>query len=146
MKTLKTSHAPLDRPVERRKLLIVEDEPNSRRALDTLLTRIGFDCRVAADGQAALESMKTFAPDAIVMDMMMPILDGLETTRRIKADAGTRDIPVLALSANSTPEGIADALCAGCDEFLDKPVSLQDLLECINRYLNALAPKRIERG
>lgn len=121
---------------EGRKLLIVEDDPNSRKALGSLLNRLGFDCRVAADGEEALETLESFAPDAIVMDMMMPILDGLETTRRLRADAKTRNIFVLVLSANSTPEGIADAFGAGCDEFLGKPVSLKELLDCLNRHFD----------
>ena len=136
MRTVQTRLGRDGKLAEGRKLLIVEDDPNSRRALGALLNRLGFDCRVAADGEEALESLETFAPDAIVMDMMMPILDGLETTRRLKADAKTRDVFVLVLSANSTPEGIADAFGAGCDDFLGKPVSLDDLLACLNHHLD----------
>src|SRR4051812_22210339 len=81
-----------------RRLLIVEDDPSNRWALCTLMNRMGYDCRVACDGREALEAVGDFGPQAILMDLGLPVLDGLEATRRLKADARTREIPVLAVS------------------------------------------------
>lgn len=114
------------RPV---RVLIVEDDPSSRWALNALLRRLGFECRTAEDGTRALEMVRTFRPEIILMDLMMPGLDGLETTRRLKADASTKVIPVLALTANATPSGVLAAKNAGCDDFMTKPVVLDNLVE-----------------
>jgi CheY-like chemotaxis protein len=117
------------------KILIVEDDPDSRRLLGTLLRRQGFDCRVAPDGQAALDQVADEAPDLILMDLMMPILDGVEATRRLKADVRTRAIPVVALTGNATPAGERDARGAGVDAFLTKPVIFPKLLEQLRTML-----------
>lgn len=111
------------------RILIVEDDPNSRWVLCALMRRLGYDCQVAVDGQEALLMVASFKPQAILMDLMMPVLDGLETTRRLKADATTRGIPILALTGNSTPIGERAARSAGCDDFLTKPVVFNDLLK-----------------
>lgn len=111
------------------RVLIVEDDPNSRWVLCALMRRLGYDCQVAVDGQEALQMVARFKPQAILMDLMMPVMDGLETTRRLKADAATRGIPILALTGNSTPTGERVARSAGCDDFLTKPVVLSDLLK-----------------
>jgi DNA-binding response OmpR family regulator len=117
------------------RVLIVEDDPNSRWALCAILKRIGFECRTADDGRQALAAVANDAPDVILMDLMMPVLDGLETTRRLKADATTRSIPILALTANDTPSGRSDARSAGCDDFIPKPIVLEVLLQRIGRHL-----------
>lgn len=109
--------------------MIVEDDPNSRWVLCALMRRLGYDCQAAVDGLEALRIVSSFKPQAIVMDLMMPVLDGLETTRRLKADAATRGIPILALTGNATPIGERVARLAGCDDFLTKPVILDDLLK-----------------
>jgi CheY-like chemotaxis protein len=111
------------------RVLIVEDDPNSRWVLCALMRRLGYDCQVAVDGQEALQMVARFKPQAILMDLMMPVMDGLETTRRLKADAATQGIPILALTGNSTPTGERAARSAGCDDFLTKPVVLNDLLK-----------------
>lgn len=102
--------------------------------MSTLLRRLGHDCEVAADGQEAIDKVEAFGPEAIVMDLMMPVLSGLEATRRLKADKRTRDIPVLALSANITAAGAREAHGAGCDDFLPKPVVLPDLLARLHHH------------
>ena len=113
------------------RVLIVEDDPHSRKALTTLLKRHGFDCRTAEDGYLALEAVDSFVPDIILMDIMMPGLDGLETTRRLKNDASTKAIPILALTANVTPSGRSAARNAGCDDFMGKPVVLHQLVDWV---------------
>lgn len=127
--------APSRRDVPR--ILIVEDDANSRWVLCALIRRLGYDCQVAANGQQALDVVDEFEPDIILMDLMMPVLDGLEATRRLKADARTRGIPILALTGNATPQGLSAAHRAGCDDCLAKPVVFQDLLGRISRLLSA---------
>jgi CheY-like chemotaxis protein len=115
--------------------LIVEDDPNSRWVLCALLKRLGYDCCVATNGQEALDMVEDFGPQAILMDIMMPVLDGLEATTRLKANARTRGIPILALTGNVTPSGISAAQEAGCDDLLAKPIVLQDLITRLQRHL-----------
>ncbi len=116
------------------RVLIAEDDPGSRWALSTLLGKLGFDCEVATNGREVLEKVGSFGPEVIVMDLMLPVLNGLEATRLLKADARTRDIPILVLTANATTSGASEARHAGCDDFLTKPVELRDLLASLRRY------------
>jgi CheY-like chemotaxis protein len=110
------------------RVLVVEDDPHSRWALCALFRRLGYDCRAAADGSEALRTVAEFAPRVILMDLMMPGIDGLEATRRLKANAATRPIPIVALTGNVTPSGESAARQAGCDDFVPKPVVFQDLI------------------
>ncbi len=119
------------------RILIVEDDPDSRWLLSTILRRLGHDCATAANGAEALQCVATFQPDLILMDLMMPILDGVETTRRLKADSQTKDIPIFVLTGNATPSGEAEAEEAGCDDFLTKPVILSELLSRIEDYFSS---------
>jgi len=116
------------------RVLIAEDDPGSRWALSTLLGRLGFDCEVATNGREVLEKVRSFGPEVIVMDLMMPVLDGLEATRLLKADVRTCAIPILVLTANATSLGASEARHAGCDDFLTKPVELRDLLASLRRH------------
>jgi len=119
-----------------RRILIVEDDADSRWLLSAILRRLGHDCQVATNGAEALQLVEAAPPDLILMDLMMPVLDGVEATRRLKADARTRGIPVLALTGNATPGGERAARQAGCDDFLTKPVILPELLGRMNAYLD----------
>lgn len=119
------------------RILLVEDDPQSRWVLSKLLSRSGCDCEVAANGQDALDVLERFRPDVILMDMMMPVLDGLEATRRIKTDPSLRDIPVIALTGDVTTSGEVRAWEAGFDDFLCKPAVLNDLLKCIRNHIRA---------
>jgi CheY-like chemotaxis protein len=110
------------------RVLVVEDEPLSRHALCQVLHRSGFFSAGAADGAQALEMVKFFLPHAIIMDLRMPVLDGFETTRRLKADEQTASIPVLALTGSSDPEDRRQALASGVDTFLKKPINLDQLM------------------
>ncbi|HEX8202639.1 MAG TPA: response regulator [Isosphaeraceae bacterium] len=116
-------------------MLIVEDDPGSRWALCALMGRLGYDCRVATDGREALELAGSFAPQAILMDVRLPVLDGLEATRRLKADARTRGIPVLALTGYTAPQRHRAIRRAGCVEVLAKPIVVRELLECLAHHL-----------
>lgn len=117
------------------RVLVVEDDSNSRWALAALLKRMGYECETAEDGRQGIRAVADFQPQIILMDMMMPELDGLEATRRIKADATTKAIPILAVSADDTPTGRAAALEAGCDDFIAKPILLEELVRKLRRQI-----------
>jgi CheY-like chemotaxis protein len=116
------------RPSSRIRVLVVEDEALSRHALCQLLHRCGFFSAGASDGAQALEMVKFFKPHAIIMDLRMPRVDGFEATRRLKSDQTTASIPVLALTGSTDPEDRREALAAGVDTFLTKPINLDQLM------------------
>jgi CheY-like chemotaxis protein len=113
---------------DRIKVLVVDDEANSRRTLCQLLQKSGYFCAVAANGAQALELVHSFHPHAIIMDLMMPVLDGFETTRRLKQCRETSAIPVLAVTAMATDQYRQEARNSGVDDFLAKPINLDELL------------------
>jgi CheY-like chemotaxis protein len=117
------------------KVLYVEDNEDNVYMLRGRLTRAGFTVVVAGDGEQGLAMAGTEAPDLILMDLSLPVLDGWEATRRLKAAAATRGIPVIALSAHAMDGERAKALAAGCDDYDTKPVDLPRLLEKIRTLL-----------
>ena len=117
------------------KLLLVEDNEESRDGLSRHLTRKGFDVLTAPDGQQAVGVAHREGPDLILMDMSLPVLDGWEATRRLKADPATRRIPVIALTAHAMAGDREKALEAGCDEYETKPVEFPRLLEKVRALL-----------
>src|SRR5215470_7304054 len=117
------------------KILLVEDNEMNRDMLSRRLTRNGFEVAIAVDGQQGVEMAASEQPDVILMDMSLPVMDGWEATRRVKADPATRAIPVIALTANALVEDREKALAAGCDDFDTKPVELPRLLEKIKKHL-----------
>jgi CheY-like chemotaxis protein len=117
------------------KLLLVEDNEENRDGLSRHLKRKGFDVHVAVDGQQGVEMAQAIAPDLVVMDMSLPVLDGWEATRRLKADPATRHIPVIALTAHAMAGDREKALQAGCDEYDTKPIEFARLLGKIQALL-----------
>lgn len=117
------------------KILLVEDNEMNRDMLSRRLIRKGFEVVLAVDGQSGVEMTKTHAPDLVLMDMSLPVLDGWEATRRLKADDATRQIPVIALTAHAMSSDREKALEAGCDDYDTKPVELSRLLEKIETLL-----------
>jgi CheY-like chemotaxis protein len=117
------------------KLLLVEDNEMNRDMLTRRLGRKGYEVITAGDGQQALDMARAEAPDLILMDLSLPVLDGWEATRRLKAAEETRAIPVLALTAHALAEEREAALAAGCDEYDTKPVDLPRLLGKIEALL-----------
>ena len=111
------------------KILLVEDNDMNRDMLSRRLMRNGYEVFMALDGRQAVEMAATEKPDLILMDMSLPDLDGWEATRRIKAAAGTRAIPVIALTAHAMSGDREKALEAGCDDYDTKPIDLPRLLE-----------------
>jgi two-component system, cell cycle response regulator DivK len=117
------------------KLLLVEDNEENRDGLSRHLRRKGFEVAVAVDGQQGVEAALSEAPDLILMDMSLPILDGWEATRRLKAAPETRHIPVIALTAHAMAGDRERALQAGCDEYDTKPIDFVRLLAKIQSLL-----------
>jgi putative two-component system response regulator len=110
------------------KILIVDDETGARAALEFLLRREGFEVRDAADGPAAIQECATFRPDLILLDIVMPGMDGFEVCRRIKATPETRLTPVVLITGLTGTEDRIMGINAGADDFLSKPIDLNELL------------------
>jgi two-component system cell cycle response regulator DivK len=120
-------------------LLLVEDNEENRDGLSRRLRRQGFEVLVAVDGQQGVEAARTGVPDLILMDMSLPVLDGWEATRQLKAAPETRHIPVIALTAHAMAGDREKALAAGCDEYDTKPVEFDRLLGKIRALLGGPA-------
>ena len=116
------------------KILLVEDNEMNRDMLTRRLAKKGFEIVCAMDGQEAVDMAKSEVPDVILMDMGLPVKDGLEATREIKAADQIKGIPVIALTAHAMGEHRKQAMEAGCDEYETKPVRLPLLLEKIERF------------
>lgn len=117
------------------KILLVEDNEMNRDMLSRRLARKGYEVTIAVDGQQGIEMARAEAPDLILMDMSLPVLDGWEATRQLKAAAETQTIPVIALTAHAMVGDREKAVEAGCDDFDTKPIELPRLLEKIEALL-----------
>jgi CheY-like chemotaxis protein len=117
------------------KILLVEDNEMNWDMLSRRLTRQGYEVLLAHDGARGVEMAGSERPDLVLMDMSLPVLDGWEATRRLKADPETRAIPVIALTAHAMAADREKALAAGCDDYDTKPIELPQLLEKMQRLL-----------
>jgi two-component system, cell cycle response regulator DivK len=117
------------------RILYVEDNEDNIYMLSARLRRKGCEVIVAVDGEEGMARAKSDAPALILMDLSLPVLDGWEATRRLKASAETRDIPVIALSSHTMPGDREAAMAAGCDDFDVKPVEFARLLAKIKALL-----------
>ncbi len=126
-------------------ILLVEDNPMNRDMLSRRLAKRGYRVVLAGDGGQALEQVRASTPDLVLMDMSLPVLDGWEVTRRLKADPVTRGIPVIGLTAHAMAGDRERALAAGADDFDTKPVDLARLLATIEAALARAATPQIER-
>jgi len=120
------------------KILLIEDNEMNRDMLSRRLQRKGFDVDIAVDGEQGLEAISKNRPDLILMDMSLPVLDGWEATRRLKANPDTREIPIIGLSAHAMAGDREKAMKAGCDDYDTKPVEMPRLL---GKMLEYLGPK-----
>ncbi len=111
------------------KILLVEDNEMNRDMLSRRLERRGFEVVVAVDGAEGVAKSKSELPDIVLMDMSLPVMNGWEATRAIKADPTTAQMPVIALTAHSMPGDREKAMEAGCDDYDVKPVELPRLLD-----------------
>jgi CheY-like chemotaxis protein len=120
------------------RILYVEDNEDNIYVIKNRLGRAGFTVLIATDGEKGVSMAAAERPDLILMDLRLPVLDGWEATRRIKAQPETRDIPIIALTAHAMTGDREKALEAGCDDFDTKPVEMPRLLEKVR----ALLPKK----
>jgi len=126
---------------EKKKILVVDDEPDFASIVQGNLEKEGFEVDVAYDGVEGLEKVKASPPDAIVLDVMMPEMDGYKLCATLKADDQYGDIPILLLTAvgthvTSTRYSHRDGMSTEADDFLDKPASAEDITRSIKRLLD----------
>jgi DNA-binding response OmpR family regulator len=124
---------------DKARVLVVEDDPDIGDVVRRSLRREGYDVRLAADGNQALDEAAVFEPDAVVLDLGLPKVDGIEVSRRLRADG---DVPILMLTARDSVDSRVEGLDSGADDYLVKPFDLQELLA----RLRALLRRRPPRG
>jgi two-component system cell cycle response regulator DivK len=118
-----------------KRILIVEDTEDNRQIMRDLLGGVGFDLVEAHDGEAGVIAASEHKPDLILMDFQLPVLDGYEATRRIKANPSTRDIPVIAVTSYALSGDEAKAMEVGCSGYIAKPFSPRKLLAKVREFL-----------
>ena len=119
------------------RILLVEDNELNRDMLSRRLAKRGYEIESAVDGGEGVEKARNGAPDLILMDMSLPVMNGWDATRALKANDATRAIPVIALTAHAMSGDREKAMDAGCDEFATKPVDLPALIEKIEKLLGS---------
>ena len=127
---------------ERKRILVIDDEPSIREILAIQLSRMGYDVTIAADGEEGLEAYKKEKPDLILLDMMMPRLDGISVCQQIRAlekQSGGR-VPILFLTARDTRHDKTSAALSGGDDFVAKPVSMQELRDRVDAVIGKARP------
>jgi len=116
-------------------ILVVEDQPDNRQIIRDMLAGTDYEITEAEDGEQALTAVKKERPDLILMGVQLPIMDGYEATRRIKADVLLRSIPISAVTSYALGGEEKKARAAGCDDYVPKPFSPRQLLAKIRQYL-----------
>ena len=126
-----------------REVLVVEDEPDIRRLVVLHLERDGFRCRTATSGSDALREVKTALPDLVVLDLMLPELDGLEVCRRLRGDTSTASVPIIMLTAKSDEVDRIVGLEVGADDYVGKPFSPKELVARVRAVLRRARPEQV---
>jgi two-component system, cell cycle response regulator DivK len=116
-------------------ILVVEDQMDNRQILRDLLGNAGYDLVEAENGEEALAAVAKQRPDLILMDIQLPIMDGYEATRRLKADPATRSIPIIVVTSYALSGDESKARAAGCDAYVTKPYSPRQLLAKVREFL-----------
>lgn len=129
----------LNEEQERLAVLVVDDEEEIRTVLRLTLTRAGYDVREAEDGESALESIQDDLPGLILLDVLMPGMDGFEVCRRVRADSEIASIPILMLSAKTDSRSRQEGLLAGATKYLTKPQAPAQLIQHVTDALNIAA-------
>ena len=124
----------------RKTVLLVEDNEDNLVVYRTILEHVGYRVIEARDGEEGVDRAKRELPDLILMDISIPKMDGWEATQRLKADAETRDIPIVALTAHALEEDRQKAVQAGCDGYLAKPVEPRRVVQEVERFLGPPKP------
>jgi two-component system cell cycle response regulator DivK len=128
------------------KILLVEDNEMNRDMLSRRLIRRGFQVVFAMDGQQGIDLARRERADIILMDMSLPVIDGWEATRRLKADDATRSVPVIGLTAHAMSGDREKAIEAGCDDYDTKPVELDRLIGKIERLLGTAKDEALRQA
>jgi two-component system cell cycle response regulator DivK len=118
-----------------KRILVVEDQEDNRQILRDLFANAGYELIEVGDGEAALPAAQKHRPDLILMDIELPLIDGYEATRRIKADPQLKNIPVIAVTSYALSGDEAKARSAGCDAYVSKPFSPRELLVKVQNFL-----------
>ena len=119
-----------------KKILIVDDEPQVLRLLQLSLEQAGYQVTTAEDGQEALNRVASDRPDLVIMDSVMPLMDGIEVVRRLKSDENTAQIPVVILTANDCSKDMEESWHSGTDLYLIKPILTAELLDYVHTILD----------
>jgi CheY-like chemotaxis protein len=119
------------------RILVADDGPAARSLMRRLLELEGYIVRTALDGLEAIEAARQWQPDLILMDLHMPVCDGIEATRMLQADPVTFEIPVIALTASNDPDEVRDAFEAGCIGHLSKPIEVAHLVRQLEAWIRA---------
>ncbi len=122
--------------MSKKKILVVEDEESLLKLESILLTSKGYEVKGVSNGQEALDAVAEEKPDLILLDIMLPEIDGFEVCRRIKSDENTRDIPVIMLTAKKSREDMARGEKVGADWYITKPFKSAMVIETIQRFLS----------
>jgi two-component system, cell cycle response regulator DivK len=118
-----------------KRILVVEDTEDNRRILRDLLTRAGYELIEAVDGESGVAMATAHRPDLILMDIQLPVFDGYEATRRIRANPDTRAIPIIAVTSYALSGDESKVLAAGCDGYVAKPFSPRKILALVQELL-----------
>jgi CheY-like chemotaxis protein len=124
----------------REAILVVDDQPANLKLARVMLASEGYEVRTAADAEEALTVLRDFRPRLILMDIQLPGMDGLELTRRLKADPATRDVVILAMTAYAMKGDDEKALAAGCDGYVSKPIDTRTVPGVIATHLATSKP------
>jgi len=127
-----------------RSILVVDDEPQTRDLLRLMLKRDGYEVFEAEDGYDALEKVKALVPDMVLLDVMMPDIDGLTVCRRIRKDEMLSDLPVLMLSARTHLEAVEKGIMAGATRYLTKPIGRKELLQHISEVFDGIPSPEVQ--
>jgi len=119
------------------RILIVDDEPNIVLALEMLMKREGYEIRTVGDGEQALEAAGTFRPDLILLDVMMPRMDGYEVCQRIRSDVSLKDISIVMLTAKGREVEREKGLALGADIYITKPFSTREVVRKVKEMLDS---------
>lgn len=123
----------------KKRILIVDDEPNIVISLEFLMKREGYDVAVAADGDAALAALSEGPPDLVVLDVMLPKVNGFDVCRQVRANPSWQDVKILMLTAKGRDTEVAKGLRLGADVYVTKPFSTRDLVREVKRLLGEAA-------
>ncbi len=117
-------------------ILIIEDEPKNLKLIRDLLQALGYMTMEATNGKQGIELAKAHKPDLILMDILMPVMDGFEATKILKTDAETKNIPIIVLTSHAMKGDEEKMLGIGCDEYITKPIDTREFLKNISEFLS----------